>query len=103
MQRGYKTRDFDEWYEELIILQVKEIDGTTRIRILEDTHYDSETEEPFWHGIKIQRVSKNKQGRWVYRDKLNIPFDAFPEFCNLVLKTKEQWDGIKKDLEELGT
>ena len=47
MQRGYKTRDVDDWYEELMILQIKEIDGITRIRILEDTHYDLETEEPF--------------------------------------------------------
>ena len=91
MVRSDKIRDFDEWYESKILLKEKQLGEDNKIRVLDDIHYDSETDEPFWHGIQFQRVAKSKKGRWVYRrEKLNIPFDHFDEFLNLVLKVKEE-------------
>jgi hypothetical protein len=84
-----RIREFDEWYPEIILLSVRELGSDNRIRVLDVTHYDADTEEPFWHGIKFQRISKSKKGKWLYREKLNIPFDHFSEFCDLVLKIKE--------------
>jgi hypothetical protein len=95
MQSGYKYRDFDDLWRELIILKVKEIDKKTRIRILEATLYDVETDEPFWHAVKIQKLYRNEKGRWIYKDSLNIPFDAFPEFSEMINEVKKICDDIK--------
>ncbi|MGB8780480.1 MAG: hypothetical protein WCD81_07520 [Candidatus Bathyarchaeia archaeon] len=90
MSKNDKIREFGEWYQEVILLSVRALGADNRIRVLDVTHYDVDTEEPFWHGIKFQRISKSKKGKWRYREKLNIPFDHFSEFCDLVLKIKEE-------------
>jgi hypothetical protein len=64
-----------------------------KIRVLEDTHYDSDTEELFWHCIQVQRISKTRKGKWRYREKINIPYEKFPDFCTLLLKVKQKQFG----------
>jgi hypothetical protein len=95
MQSGFKYRDYDEQWREYILLKVKEINENTRIRIVEATCYDIETDEPFWHAIKIQRLYRNEKGRWIYKGSINIPFEAFSEFCDIINETKKMCDDIK--------
>lgn len=90
MSPNHKIRDPDEWWEEKYLLYEEEIGEGNKIRVLEDAHYDSDTEEAFWHGIQIQRVSKTRSGRWMFREKLNIPYDKFSEFCDLILMVKQK-------------
>jgi hypothetical protein len=90
MTKRYRDRDFDEWYEDQRVLFAIQLDEDNRIKVLNDVHYDADTDEAFWHGIKFQRIIKTRKGDWRYREKLNIPFDHFEEFYNLVLKVKNQ-------------
>jgi hypothetical protein len=96
MKGAFKYRDWDEQWREEILLQVKEIDKNNRIRILEVILYDMETDEPFWHAIKIQRIYWNEgKKRWIYRSSINIPFEAFSEFYEMINETKNKVDNIK--------
>jgi len=85
-----RIRDADEWYEAKYLIHEEEIEKGNKIRVLEDEHHDSDTDEIFWHGIQIQRISKTRSGRWMYREKINIPYDRFAEFCDLILKVKQK-------------
>lgn len=85
-----RIRDSDEWYEAIGVIHEEELEEGNKIRILDDEHYDEETQEVFWHGIKIQRISKDRKGRWRYREKINIPYDKFPDFCKMLLKVKRK-------------
>jgi len=94
MKFNDKIRDPDEWWEEKYLILEKEIEKGNKIRVFEDTHYDINTEESFWHGIQIQRISKTRKGRWRYREKINIPYEKFLDFCALLLKVGKERFGI---------
>lgn len=96
MEKVFKYRDFDEQWREYILWKTKDI-NKTRIRVVEAICYDIETDEPFWHAIKIQRLYKNDKGRWVYKSAINIPFEDFPEFCNMINEVKKIYDEEKSE------
>lgn len=83
-----KIRDPDEWHEEKYLICETELESGNKIVVLEDSHYDDDTDEVFWHGIQIQRISKNRKGKWQYREKLNIPYNKFSDFCEIILRVK---------------
>jgi hypothetical protein len=103
MKFNDKIRDPDEWWEEKYLILEKEIEKGNKIRVFEDTHYDIDTEESFWHGIQIQRISKTRKGKWRYREKINIPYEKFPDFCALLLKVRKERFGIygKKHFQQI--
>ena len=86
----YYMNNPDEWYESKYLIHEEELEEENKIKILEDEHCDIETDEAFWHGIQIQRISKNEKGRWRYRERINIPYSKFPDFCEILLKVKQK-------------
>jgi len=79
----FRYRDFDDCWREEYILKVKEIDDRTRIRIVEVIIYDNDTDEPFYHSIKIQKVFKKQNGKWRFGNMVSIPFKSFLTFCQM--------------------
>ena len=90
MARSKKFRDSGEWYRERVVIYEIEIEKGNKIRFSDDRHVDSESERTFWHGIKIQRISKSLKGKWMYREKLNIPYKKFLDFCKIVMEVNEK-------------
>jgi len=94
MLGNYRYKDWDECWREEYVLKVTEIDDKTRIRIVEVILYDNDTDEPFWHGIKIQRIYKRENGKWKYKSAINIPFRAFLGFCQMLDELRAERDKI---------
>jgi hypothetical protein len=38
----------------------------------------------FGRGITIDRIIKTRKGKWVFREKINIPYTKFSEFCKII-------------------
>lgn len=93
----YYMNNPDEWYESKSLIHEEELEEGNKIRILEDEHIVIETDEVFWHGIQIQRVSKSQTGKWRYRERINIPYDRFPDFCEILLKVKRKCSHLGKE------
>ena len=90
MARPKKFRDYDEWHEQKFLIHEVEIEEGNKLKFLDDRHVDNESGRTFWHGIKIQRISKTFKGKWRYREKINIPYNKFPEFCKIILEVNEK-------------
>ena len=90
MARPKKFRDVDEWYGVKTLVYETEIEEGNKIKFLDNRHFDNESEKVFWRGITIQRISKSRSGKWRYREKLNIPYKKFPDFCKIVIEINEK-------------
>jgi hypothetical protein len=81
MARPRKYRDFGDWYREKSLIFEIDIGKDEKFSFFDNRHFDNDTDRIFWHGITIHRISKSRSGRWVYREKLNVPYKKFSDFC----------------------
>ena len=83
-------RDPDNWHQDKVLIREFRL-NENKYMVNDNSHIDSETDVQIYRSIQIQRSYKTQKGRWYYSgEKINIPFDKFPEFCRIIQEINEK-------------
>jgi len=90
MSSNFWDRDPDDWYQDKYIIR-EIIFKNTKLRINNNYHIFSDTDKPIYHSIQMQIFNKSRKGKWILsRQKINIPFESFPEFVQVIQEIYEK-------------
>jgi hypothetical protein len=84
MSSNFWEREPDDWHLERYLIQEFRINENIYM-VKENVHIYDETDEIIYHSIQIQRSYVSQKGRRRFsNEKINIPFDKFSEFCQIL-------------------
>ena len=90
MSSNFWERDPDDWNLQRYLIREFRINENNYM-VKENIHIDNETDEIIYHSIQIQRSYITQKGRRRFsNEKINIPFDKFPEFCRVLQEINEK-------------